>query len=95
MKEKVQMFIVKSSERVQLRGKDNLYKTKIELQRQLMDWVSQYPDLKIDNHENIRLDLLREKSGHCTLQLHLCVEDIEANRRYLNAKGIDYIAVGS
>ena len=89
------MFIVKSSERVQLRGKDNLYKTKMELQRQLMDWVSQYPDLKIDNHKNIRLDLLREKSGHCTLQLHLCVEDIEANRRYLNAKGIDYIAVGS
>jgi hypothetical protein len=60
-----------------------------------MDWVSQYPDLKIDNHENIRIDLLCEKSGHCALQMHLCVEDIEANRRYLNAKGIDYIAMDS
>jgi len=89
------MLIIKSSKRVQLNGKDNPYKTRMELQSQLMDWVNQYPDLKIDNHENIRIDLLREKSGHCTLQMHLCVEDIEANRRYLNAKGIDYMAVVS
>lgn len=85
------MLIIKSSERVQLEGKDNLHKTRMELQNQLMDWVCQYSDLKIDNHENIRLDLLRGKSGCCTLQLHLCVEDTEANRLYLNSKGINYI----
>ena len=86
------MLMIKSSEHVQLKGKDNPHKTRMELQNQLMDWASQYPDLKIDNHENIRLDLLRGKSGRCTLQLHLCVEDTEANRCYLSSKGVNYIA---
>jgi len=84
------MLIVKSSERIQLKGEDSPYKVKMELQRKLIEWARQYPDLKFDNRENIRIESFRDKSGHCTLQLHLCLEDTEANRRYLNSLGIDY-----
>lgn len=87
------MLIVKSSERVRLNGEDNPYKVRTELQRKLIEWTRQYPDLEFDNQENIRIELFRERSGHCTLQLHLCFEDTEANRRYLNFLGIDYARV--